>query len=388
MEKVEVELRREAARRRLAGESARAVARDLGRTRQWVAKWAARYDPHDPAWAEGRSRAPRRVANRTAPDIEAQVLEVRARLEENPWAQVGAPAIAWELEKLGALAPPRRTIEEILERAGATRRERPARRASKGIPYPAPVARRPGDVVQVDLVGPRHLDGGVRFHALNQIDMASHHAGIEIVRDRGDERVLAALHALWGRHGVPRRIQFDNGGPFVSPTGIGEVVRVCVHQGATPVFVPPREPWRNATIEHFNDTFDKRFFRHERFSDLGHLSERAGAFERFHNAQHRYSATRGRTPDETAIATKRTPRPPAELPAGWPDRGRVEFIRFIRSDHKLRILGRAISMPDGSAYQYVTATLDLALPAREHNLLVCDDHGELLTTGRLTTPAR
>jgi putative transposase len=388
MEKVEVELRREAVRRRLAGESPRAIARDLGRTRQWVAKWAARYDPHDPAWVEGRSRAPRRVANRTAPDIEARVLEVRARLEENPWAQVGAPAIAWELEKLGARVPPQRTIEEILERAGATRRERPTRRASKGIPYPAPAARRAGDVVQVDLVGPRHLDGGARFHALNQIDVASHHAGIEIVEDRGDERVLAALHALWGRHGVPRRIQFDNGGPFVSPTGIGEVVRVCLHQGATPVFVPPREPWRNGTIEHFNDTFDRRFFRHERFSDLGHLSQRAGAFERFHNAQHRYSATRGLAPDQTATAPPRAPRQPAELPAGWPDRGRVEFIRFIRSDHKLRILGRAIPMPDGSAYRYVTATLDLALPAGEHNLLVCDDQGELLTTGRLSTPAR
>jgi putative transposase len=388
MEKVEVELRREAVRRRLAGESPGAIARDLGRTRQWVAKWVARYDAHDPAWVEGRSRAPKRVANRTAPDIEARVLEVRARLEENPWAQVGAPAIAWELEKLGARVPPERTIEEILGRAGATRRERPARRASKGIAYPAPVARRAGDVVQVDLVGPRHLDGGARFHALNQIDVTSHRAGIEIVEDRGDERVLAALHALWGRHGVPRRIQFDNGGPFISPTGIGEVVRVCLHQGATPVFVPPREPWRNGTIEHFNDTFDRRFFRQERFSDIGHLSQRAGAFERFHNTQHRYSATRGLAPDETTTTTRRTPRQPAELPAGWPDRGRVEFIRFIRSDHKLRILGRAIPMPDGSAYRYVTATLDLALPAGEHNLLVCDDHGELLTTGRLSTPAR
>lgn len=389
METVEVELRREAARRRLAGESPRAIARDLGRTRQWVAKWAARYDPHDPAWAEGRSRAPRRVADRTEAGIEAQVLEVRARLEENPWAQVGAPAIAWELEKLGAVVPPQRTIERILQRAGATRRQRPGRRASKGIPYPAPAARRVGDVVQVDLVGPRHLDGGVRFHALNQIDVASHHAGIEIVTDRGDARVLAALQRLWGRHGVPRRIQFDNGGPFVSPTGLGEVVRVCLRQGATPVFVPPREPWRNATIEHFNDTFDKRFFRQERFTGLAHLAERAGAFECFHNAHHRYSATRGHTPDETASAT--TQRPPlalAELPAGWPKRGRVEFIRFIRSDHKLRVLGRAIPMPDGSAYQYVTATLDLALPADEHNLLICDDEGQLLTTGRLPIPAR
>ena len=43
-------------------------------------------------------------------------------------------------------------------------------------------------------------------------------------------------------------------------------------------------------------------------------------------------------------------------------------------------------MPDGSAYQYVTATLDLALFAEEHNLLVANDHGELLTTARLPTP--
>jgi hypothetical protein len=388
MQSVEVELRREAARRRLAGESPRAIARDLGRTRQWVAKWTARYDPYDRSWAEGRSRAPGHVAHRTDAEIESQVLEVRARLEANPWAQVGAPAIAWELEKLGAVVPLERTIERILARHGATKRQRPGRRASKGIPYPVPAAERPGAVAQVDLLGPRHLDGGVRFHALNQIDLASHHAGIEIIEDRGDRRVLGALHALWSRHGVPVRIQFDNGGPFVSPTGLGEVVRVCLHQGATPVFIPPREPWRNGTIEHFNDTFDKRFFRTERFAGIEHLTDRAGAFERFHNAQHRYSATGGLTPGETAAREPRAPRPLAELPGDWPETGKVEFIRFIRSDHKLRLLGRAIRVPDGNAYQYVTATLDLALAAEEHNLLIANDQGELLTSARLPTPAR
>ena len=159
--------------------------------------------------------------------------------------------------------------------------------------------------------------------------------------------------------------------------------------GATPVFIPPREPWRNGTIERFNDTFEKRFYRQERFTDVEHLTERASAFERFHNAQHRYSATGGFAPDETATqSTPRTPVELAELPAGWPKCGKVEFIRFIRSDHKLRILGRAIQLPDGSAYQYVTATLDLALTAEEHNLLISSDQGELLTTGRLPIPAR
>ena len=387
MRDVEVSLRREAVRRRLAGESPEAIARDIGRTRQWVAKWAARYDPSDPGWADGRSRAPKRVARRTAADVQAQVLEVRARLEANPWAQVGAPAIAWELDKLGVRAVPERTIERILARAGATRRERPRRRLAKGVPYPAPACEHAGDLVQVDLIGPRHLDGGARFHAVTQIDVCSHHAGIEIVSDRVDTRVLAALGRLWDRYGVPRRIQFDNGGPFTAPTGVGEVVRVCLHQGATPVFIQPREPWRNGTIEHFNDTFDRRFFRHERFDSLQQLADRALGFERFHNAQHRYRATGRRTPDQTTRACRPAPLAAGQVPAGWPAHGRIEFIRFIRSDHKLRLLGRTIPMPDGTAYQYVTATFDLALP-EDRNLLVSDNDGQLITVARLAKPRR
>ena len=77
-----------------------------------------------------------------------------------------------------------------------------------------------------------------------------------------------------------------------------------------------------------------------------------------------------------------------EIPTGWPPAGRIEFIRFIRSDHKLRLLGRAIQVPDGHAYQYLTATLDLSIANDTDNLLVCDEHGELITTTRLASPRR
>ena len=124
---------------------------------------------------------------------------------------------------------------------------------------------------------------------------------------------------------MPRRIQFDNGSPFTAPTGVGELVKVCLHQGATPVFVPPREPWRCGTIEHLNDSFDRRFFRHERFGDLD-----------------------------------QPPSAPARSSA---------------------------STTLGTAYHYVTATLDLAL-AENHNLLVGDSDGQLITVGRLPRPRR
>ena len=93
MARTEEELRREAVRRRLGGESPEQIARSLGRSRRWVAKWVGRHDPVDAVWAAGAKRGPKRAPPRTPAETEALVLAVRARLVANPWAQVGADAI-------------------------------------------------------------------------------------------------------------------------------------------------------------------------------------------------------------------------------------------------------------------------------------------------------
>lgn len=388
MSRSEEAVRREAVTRRLAGESPEAIGRSLGRPRQWVGRWARRYDPQDPGWAKDRSRAPRTVANRTPAELVSQVVAIRERLEANPWAQIGAEAIAWELEKMGIAPPATRTIERILSRAGKVRRRRRERYEPKGTPYPAPAAAAPGDLWQADIVGPRHLDGGMPFSALNAVDIAPHAAAIEIVPDEREATFTRAVVALMERLGVPRRLQLDNGKPFVLGSAtLGEVVRIALHQGSTPVFIPQGEPWRNGVVERFNDTFDQRFFRSERFADRQRLAERAREFERFHNANHRYRATGRRTPDEVVgAARRREPTPLAELPSGWPAEGKVEFIRFIRSDRKLRLLRQALVMPEAVVYRYVTATFDLAIPEAESNLAVCDCEGELVARASVAPP--
>ncbi|MGH2847012.1 MAG: helix-turn-helix domain-containing protein [Thermoleophilaceae bacterium] len=388
MGRSEEELRIEAVRRRLAGESPERIARAVGRSRRWVSKWVARHEPASEGWAAGRK--PGRVVNRTDAALEAQVVAVRRLLAENPWAQVGSDAIAWELTKLDVEPPPPRTIERILQREGLARKRRRERPKSKRLPYPVPSADRVGDLHQADLVGPRHLDGGMPFVALNCIDVVPHAAAIEIAPDQTEATITASLIRLWERLGVPRRLQLDNGKPFqLGSASLGEIVRVSLHQGATPVFIPQGEPWRNGTCEQFNDTFDKRFFRTERFEDRDRLADRALEFESFHNANHRYRATGKRTPDElTAGIERRRPTPLAELPAGWPEHGRIEFIRFIRSDRKLRLLRRSIELPETQVYRYVTAALDLSVPAKEGNLLIADHDGELLATHNIPRPGQ
>ncbi|MGI8726875.1 MAG: helix-turn-helix domain-containing protein [Solirubrobacterales bacterium] len=382
----EEQLRVEAVRRRLAGESPERIAASMGRTRRWVAKWVARQAGGEADWASGRK--PGRASNRTDEDSTAQVIAIRTRLADNPWAQIGSDAIAWELEKLGIDRPSTRTIERILRREGLVRPRRGNRPKSKGLPYPAPPAEAVGDLHQADLVGPRHLDGGLPFVAFNCVDIAPHAAAIEIAPDQQEDSITTALLAAWDRLGVPRRLQLDNGKPFVlGAASLGEIVRVSLHQGATPVFIPQGEPWRNGVCEQFNDTFDKRFFRSERFADRTQIAARALAFESFHNANHRYRSTGKRTPDElTADAQLRRPTPLGDLPEGWPSQGRIEFIRFIRSDRKLRLLRRSIPVAETLVYRYVTAVLDLSIPAGEDNLLVSDTEGELVATASVPRP--
>ncbi|MGH9891913.1 MAG: integrase core domain-containing protein [bacterium] len=358
----EEETRREAVMRVLGGEPPNKVAADLGRTDRWVRKWVARYDPADDGWASDRSRAPATQGRETPEDIVRMVLEIRERLMADPWAQVGAVTIAWEMNKLGVTPPETWTIERILRRADVPKRRARNRYAPKGTPYPAgPLLIKPNAVHEIDLVGPRHLEGGVPFYALNAIDLGRRRVGIEIIESKQEWDVADGLARLWRRLGTPARAKFDNGHTI---QGRGRQLAVpvwtCLALGVKVRFIPFGEPWRNPVIEHFNDTFDKRFFRSERFTNLRHLKRRARAFEAFHNSHHRYSILKGATPDDWDNKIDFDPRlldADFEPPTSLPRRGSIEFIRLVRSDRLLKVLGSKFDMPQVVVHRYIVATL-------------------------------
>lgn len=357
--------RLEAVNRVMGGEAVSKVAADLGKTERWVRKWVQRYDPKNEAWTAERSRAPISVPTRTAAETEHLVVTIRRRLMDDPWSQVGSATIAWELEKLGKSPLHLRTIERILKRAKVpNRRARPAIYVPKRTPYPSgPELPNPNFCHELDLVGPCHLDGAVVFHALNAVDVGQRRCGIEILTSKEESAVAEGLVLLWKRLGVPEVAKFDNG---LTLQGRGRhlalAVWVCLAAGVRVRFIPFAEPWRNGIIEHFNDVFDKRFFRTEKFNSLEHLRQRATSFEDFHNSHHRYSALKGLTPDERKARLNFVPRlldPTFEIPRTLPRQGQVEFIRLIRSDRLLKILTAKIPMPEKVIHRYVTATLNV-----------------------------
>jgi transposase len=382
-------LRKEAVRMRVAGQTEVEVAEELGRSVRWVRKWLARWreTPDDPDWARSRSRAPGSSPQATNEEIVEQVLAARRKLEEDPRAQRGAAAVAWQLEVMGMPAddiPQARTIQRIISRAGLAQ---PRRRGGtsytpRGVPYPCPARDAgPGELHEADPVGPRWLDGGEKVHSLNVMDIGTHRVALEPIARQRPIWLAEGLIDAWGRLGLPQIVQLDNHsslrGGIGDPRRFGPVVKAALSLGVVPRFVPLSEPWRQGAIEHFQDVFDTNFFRAERFTDLDQLRDRAGVFERFHNARHHYSTLSGATPDKaTADADLDLAFPPDsfEPPDQLPETGRIEAIRFIRSDCDLDLFGEHITLPDPAEHSYVTATIDLD----HHDLTVIDTDGEVL----------
>jgi len=368
-EKLERSLREEAIRRRLAGESVSAVARSLNRSREWVHLWLRRYDPDDPDWSVSRSRAAKRVVRQLPPEVTELVVAARKRLAAHAWEHVGAEAILWELKRQGLVElPSPASVKRILAREGLAKPRVRERRGKSGIVYPEPEARAPGDVHEADFLGPRHLEGGPRFFLLVSQDRASRHLGLELLGNRSQSQSWPALQRIWSRLGKPERLKLDNHAAFSGRLDHpGGLMRACLWQGVTPVFIPYREPWRNGMVEKSNDLIQRQLLRRERFDSLETLERRLGEFEGFRN-ERRGAAEQGRRALSDAFGP---------VPKGWPQEGRAEFVRFIRSDLRLYLYGRSWPLPEALAYSYVTAVLDVAKPPSQGNLLVVDASGEL-----------
>jgi hypothetical protein len=96
------------------------------------------------------------------------------------------------------------------------------------------------------------------------MDLLSHQIYIESQRTKEDHQIASSLLRCWKAVGLPDFLQLDNELSFRGsnrhPRSPGLVIRLCLHFGVQPVFIPIGEPWRNGVIEKFNDTYNRKFF--------------------------------------------------------------------------------------------------------------------------------
>ena len=236
----------------------------------------------------------------------------------------------------------------------------------KGVEYPYfTEALDINNIHQADLVGPRYIKGDGRFYSLNVMDRFSHRIYIESQRTKQDKQIAASLLRSWKVLGPPDYLQLDNELSFRGsnkyPRSFGLVIRTCLYFGIQPVFIPISEPWRNGEIEHFNDTYNRKFFRRQWFASYAYLKRQSKSFQSYHNRHHHYSCLKGKTPDEFTKQNQyvsKTLGPNTKLPIleHIPD-GNVILIRFIRSNRILNVFGEKYIVSKELVYSYVKAVI-------------------------------
>lgn len=369
----EYQKRKIAIERYLSGEKIITIVKSLNKSRQWFYNWLTRYKTGSSRWYVDYCKAPKQLPGKVSDEVEQLVLDVRRHLQSHPFSQIGAITIQYEIRKRGVQPPPVWTINRIIARHGLNK---PAPRQKQTKDYP--------DLFihshQMDLVGPRYIKGDGRFYSVNIIDTFCRRCYVKPVRNKSSKNILKTLVECWQTQGMPDALQMDNELAFRGsnkfPHSFGSVVRFALSQNVAPVFIPIKEPWRNGMIERFNNTFEKRFLTSMVFNDFNHLCQVSKDFIIFHNENHRYSTQNHRTPNEVArqmqvpdfyqgsIHTLK------KIPL---ETGSIYFIRFIRSDLRLRLPTESFKVKEILKYSYVVAEVNIdnqCLIVRQDNKII------------------
>lgn len=359
----EKQLREEAIRRYENGESPKEIYQSLRKAKTWFFKWLKRSKHDGENWAQSRSRKPDHIPKKVDEAMEQTVIETRKRLEKQLYAQIGAVAISFDLERRGIHPPSLPTINKILKRNNLVHKRQ--KYIPKGVDYPSLQVIQSNYVHQFDVLGPRYLKMDGRFYSANIIDAYDRRCSVNPIRRQTRIDIIQALIRCWQSLGIPKYLQLDNKLPMRGsnryPHSFGLVIRLCLFLGIQPIFIPLKEPWRNGIIEHFQNVFDKMFFRAQYFENFSYLVQQARGFETFHNQSHRYSTLDGKTPLEKVSGDLKYLPKDFKLPKKLTIApGYIHLLRFIRSNRILDIFRDKFSMPLEVEYEYVWATIDTA----------------------------
>ncbi len=234
-----------------------------------------KHDKED--WAKSYSRRPHHTPRKIDKDMERTIIKARKSLEKKLYAQTGVLNISWYLSQREITLPSTATISRVIKRNNLVRK-RP-KYTLKGVNYPSLEVIQSNYLHQFDLVGPRYLKTDARFYSGNIIDAFDRRCSVNPVRRQTRIDIANALIRSWQTLGISSCLQMDNilsaRGSNRYPHSFGLVIRFCLKLGIQPLFIPTGEPRRNGIIEHFQDVFDKMFFRTQYLKSFDYLFQQS-----------------------------------------------------------------------------------------------------------------
>ena len=367
----EEEERIEAVNRYIRGDKPSNICRDAGRSEKWLFNWVNRFKTGEEEWYKSRSKAPKKHGKRIRKELENTVVNVKNSLmrgneHESKYLGVSADAVQYRMGKLGFSQedmPSVSTIKRILKNQGliVNKRERYKRVKSKKrytILNPTKV----NEMHQMDFEGPRFIKGYGAVSSLNLIDVVSNRIYIEQYDSRTMDNIIGFLIRYWRNNPIPRYLQLDNGmyfiGDFKYPRRFSRFVRFCLYVGVEVVFINPKCPWMNGSIENFNGWFDEKFWAKETFTNLEDMRAKSTHFVGQYNDLSAWkNKNRSLEPiNPTRILNKSLEISQDKLPL---TDGKIHFIRKVNDEGEISVLNEAFKVGKEFIDEYVWATICL-----------------------------
>ena len=194
--------------------------------------------------------------------------------------------------------------------------------------------------------------------------------------------VAASMAAMWTTVGIPAVAQFDNHSNFrgaIPPawSTFGPVAATCLDLDVIARFIPLREPWRNGVVEHFNDVWDK--------SSSGPTVSPASSTSGPRTRPSSLSTTSTTATQPTAASSDEVwagksfepLAPDYVLSTSLPAKGRIEVVRYIRSNRRLDLFSKRLTVAEEYTHQHVVATIAV----RAKQVTVVTLNGEIVHDG-------
>jgi len=356
----------------IQGEKPVEICRQLGLSRTWFYQVLARYQAGGREALNTRSRAPHRVHNRTAPEVEAAVVRIRKLITSGKdpalrYANLGADTIALEVERAGLPTPNRATINRILVRHQLAQ-PRPKGQKQPKLPadYPWPQVSQPNQLHLFDFVT-RVIAGGSRFYGCHLLDQARHWPYLDVIASKTTLAVSQFLVAAWQSIGFPLALYLDNDvvwrGSGSGQRTLSTIVRLCLFLGVQVIFIPPYTPEANPMIENFNGLWDRNFWQRTTFQNQPHVLAELPLFVHYVRHRRPLRAFNNQTADQIYPDFQPIVYPAELLPnlqercpitAGW-----LHFIRFVTPTGTFTILNEEWQLdPDRWAGKTIRAMID------------------------------
>ncbi len=261
-----------------------------------------RYRAHGEAVLVARSRAPRRVANRTRPELEERIVALRKDLEADGF-DAGPATIRYHLcrelrDRRGTRTPSEATIWRVLVRRGFVVAQ----------PHKAPrhahrcfSAERANECWQVDDTGWQLTDGtGVKI--IDVVDDCTRLAvGSQAVPACTAAAALDTVLAAASQWGLPERLLSDNATAFRH--GLVEALSVF---GVAAGHSRPYHPQTCGKVERFHQTLKRFLAAQPRAATLDELQAQLDRFRAYYNHHRPHRALRRRHPAEVWAATPKS----------------------------------------------------------------------------------